>query len=405
MNFDTIVIGAGPAGSTAARECASRGLSTLLLDRAEFPRDKPCGGGVNVRAARLLPFDLTPVVERRIHAMQISVKQRHAFERRSIEPLCYLTQRRHLDTFMVEKAIHAGARFQEGVAVTEVSRGERRVEVRAGRQTFTGQALVIADGANGPSARLAGVRVARSKGIALEGNVTQERYPIQWQDRFGIDVGAIRGGYGWLFPKGDHLNIGIGGMASEGPALRKHLNSLADFYGVDSTSLWALKGHPLPVRLPGGSVVDGNVAVVGDAAGLLDPLTGEGIYGAIWSGRAAAAAIAPFCAGDTANLHVYQDAIDRELAEDLLTGGQLHLLFHVSPAAWARFVRTSPSAWRLVCALLTGGITYSGIKRRSRLVGAGIDVGSSALQLAQRVKHDRWPAHVLEMLGRATPDS
>ena len=72
MKYDVIVIGAGPAGSTAARECAERGLSVLLLEKEEFPRDKPCGGGVTIRAAKLLPFDLQPVIDRSICGIHLS---------------------------------------------------------------------------------------------------------------------------------------------------------------------------------------------------------------------------------------------------------------------------------------------------------------------------------------------
>src|SRR5215212_8565082 len=93
MRYDVIVVGAGPGGGTAARECAERGLSTLLLDKASFPRDKPCGGGVNIRAARLLPFDLAPVTERVIYGARFSLRQRPAFDRFSPEPLTCLTQR------------------------------------------------------------------------------------------------------------------------------------------------------------------------------------------------------------------------------------------------------------------------------------------------------------------------
>jgi flavin-dependent dehydrogenase len=109
MTYDVIVVGAGPAGSTAARECAAAGLSTLLLDKAAFPRDKPCGGGVNLRTARLLPFDLTPVTERVAMGIVFSLRGAPAFMRTSTHPLTYLTERRRLDAFLVEQAIAARA--------------------------------------------------------------------------------------------------------------------------------------------------------------------------------------------------------------------------------------------------------------------------------------------------------
>src|SRR5215213_10820621 len=91
--YDVIVAGGGPGGSTAAREAAAAGARVLLLDRAAFPREKPCGGGVNVRAAALLPFDLAPVVERTVTGVRFSLRMRGDFTRRYGRPLTYMTQR------------------------------------------------------------------------------------------------------------------------------------------------------------------------------------------------------------------------------------------------------------------------------------------------------------------------
>src|ERR671937_2582419 len=96
-NFDVAVIGAGPGGSTAAYRLAAAGSSVLLVDKARFPRDKPCGGGVTLRAARLLPFSIDPVVEDVVHRFELRLGYRSGFERTSSEPLCLMTQRRRLD--------------------------------------------------------------------------------------------------------------------------------------------------------------------------------------------------------------------------------------------------------------------------------------------------------------------
>jgi geranylgeranyl reductase family protein len=390
MRYDVIVAGAGPAGSTAARECAQRGLSVLLVDRAEFPRDKPCGGGVNVRAARLLPFDLAPVVERTIYGIRVSVREAQTFERRTSEPLSYLTQRRRLDAFLAQKAVDAGATFRERAPMTSVGRAGRSVTIRAGRESFEGRVLIAADGANGPTARLAGVHLRRHMGIALEGNITPEPYPESWSHIFGIDVGGAPGGYGWLFPKGDHLNIGVGGWYHIGPTLRDRLHSMTNFYGFDPCALWGVRGHPLPVRLPDSPLVHDNVLLVGDAAGLLDPLTGEGIFAAIWSGRSAAEHVSRYLVEETSTLEAYRRDVARALLPDLATCNQLHFLFHVMPPAWAQLVRRSSRAWDLVAALMTGDFTYARIKARSHLLGLGIDAGSAGIQLAARLR--RHPA-------------
>src|SRR3990170_6819873 len=120
MRYDATVAGAGPAGSTAARILAREGASVLLLDRARFPHDKPCGGGVTLRAAACQEIDLGPVVERVVTGARFSLRLGETFDRRSGGPLTYMTQRRRLDAFLVEAAVAAGATFQDGEPVRAV---------------------------------------------------------------------------------------------------------------------------------------------------------------------------------------------------------------------------------------------------------------------------------------------
>ncbi|HAL47418.1 MAG TPA: hypothetical protein DCP37_06650, partial [Dehalococcoidia bacterium] len=122
MKYDVVIVGGGPAGSTTARECAALGLSSLVLDKAEFPRDKPCGGGVTVRTAGLLPFSIEPVVERVVSDVLFSYRQANSFERRSNRALVSMTRRIDFDAFLIEKALEAGVTFREKAVVREVSR-------------------------------------------------------------------------------------------------------------------------------------------------------------------------------------------------------------------------------------------------------------------------------------------
>lgn len=385
MRFDVIVIGAGPAGSTTARECASRGLSVVVLDRAEFPRDKPCGGGVNMRAARLLPFDLDPVIERTIRGLRVSVKQGATYTRYSSAPLTYMTQRRHLDAYLVERAVGSGAKLCEKAPVRAVERDDGRVMVRTKGESFEGRTLVIADGANGGTAKLAGIEVERRLGIAFEGNVTpRDGYPPEWRDVYGVEVGTCPGGYGWLFPKGDHVNIGVGGHWSMGPTVRDRLDGLTRYYGFDPADLWGVRGHPLPIRVPGARAQDGNVLVVGDAAGFVDVLTGEGIFAAIRSGQLAAQRLTAFLQGDMADLTGYQDDVEREIGRDLTISGQLHDIFHLAPPLAALLVRRSSRMWRLVCGLLTGNVSYGSLKQHSAALTCTIEMGSAAARAVAR---------------------
>src|SRR5436309_9105516 len=113
-SFDAVVVGAGPAGSTAAYRLAAGGASVLLVDKARFPRDKPCGGGVTLRAARLLPFSIDPVVEDAVTRVEIGLRYRSSFTRTAKQPLVYMTQRKRLDEFLLRKAEEAGAHIEEG---------------------------------------------------------------------------------------------------------------------------------------------------------------------------------------------------------------------------------------------------------------------------------------------------
>ena len=153
MRYDVIVVGAGPAGATAARATAGRGLSVLMLDRAEFPRDNPCGGGVTVRAANTIDLDLAPVVERTIAGAHFTWHRRFEFSRTSCGAITYMTQRRDLDTFLAEQAVDSGAHFRQRESLESVERKDDHVIVEAGGHTYYGHTLVIADGANGIGGR------------------------------------------------------------------------------------------------------------------------------------------------------------------------------------------------------------------------------------------------------------
>ena len=382
MRYDVIVVGAGPAGSTAARECANRGLSVLLLDKAEFPRDKPCGGGVTIRAAHLLPFDVMPVVERVIFGMYLTVGGSKGFARHSPQEVTYLTQRVRLDSFLLDRAMEAGVTLRQRAPVREIDRRRSHVVVSTSGETFEGCTLVAADGANGQTARLAGLDVGLYHGIALEGNISPKgEFPKEWESVLGLDFGATPGGYGWNFPKGDHLNLGIGGWKHIGPTLRARLDQVVRFYGFDPEDMWGLRGHHLPLRRSASPLVDGNLLLVGDAAGLLDPFTGEGIYAAIWSGRAASQHLAECVGGVVDDLDGYREEVERELLPDLRVSHRFHDLFYLSPTSYILVERLTEIIWRLACRILRGEQTYAEVMLNHPTLATAIDFVSDLVRV------------------------
>ena len=264
----------------------------LLADKARFPRDKPCGGGLTGRALKHLPCAVYPVVEHTVDRMVVRVSYRRKVGRGSDEPLIEMTQRRRLDLYLAEQAAEAGADFRDGVAVERIEADGATVTAQVGGVPVTALFLVGADGANGVVARSVGLGEGIVRGVALEGNVAWSELGRQPYDRTAwVELGIVPGGYGWVFPKGDHANLGVGGWMTEGPRLREHLDRLARAHGVDPTALESVRGHRLPMRELGAPAARGRVLLVGDAAGLVDPLSGDGMYEAFVSARLAASAI------------------------------------------------------------------------------------------------------------------
>ena len=158
------------------------------------------------------------------------------------------------------------------------------VTARVGEALIRADTCVGADGANGVVARTTGVEPDIVYGVALEGNVPLSTLAVPELERTAvIELGIVPGGYGWVFPKGDHANLGVGGWGDEGPRLRAHLDELARRHDVDPAALTEVRGHRLPMRRPGTQAHHGRVLLVGDAAGLVDPLSGDGMYEAFTS--------------------------------------------------------------------------------------------------------------------------
>jgi geranylgeranyl reductase family protein len=358
--FDAIVVGAGPAGSTAAVRLARGGARVLLLDRARFPRDKPCGGGLTYRAVRQLPVSVDPVVEDVVERFELGFRYGSRFERGGQGPLVLMTQRRRLDAHLAEQAARAGAVFRDGVRGTALELAEESVTVRfEGGDAANAPVVIGADGVNGIAARAVGL-APESFGVALEGNVayahTREE---RWRGKAVVDLGVVPGGYAWVFPKGDHVNVGVGGWDSQGPRLRKHLERACAEYGLSSDRLDSLRGYRLPMRRAGARAQRGRVLLVGDAAGLVDPLSGDGMYEAFVSARLAAEAALELFDGRAATLDEYGPRLDAELARALAASWKAKLALDRFPRVVFGVARI-PIVWGFTAAFLRGDLAHPG---------------------------------------------
>ena len=353
MDFDVAVVGGGPAGSVTAYRLADAGAHVLLVDKATFPRDKPCGGGVTGRAARLLPFSIAPVVEHEVDKLSVRLNYgKTRVDRTAGAPLAYMTQRKRLDHFLLDRAAEAGADVRDNVCVTDVRENGLAVD---GRE-ISARVVIGADGCNGSAAKALGLAHERSHGVALEAN-----YP--YDERFAntmlVEITAVRGGYGWIFPKGDHINLGVGGNESEGPKLREQLQKLCESYDVDPASATGTRGYRLPMRHPGSRLARGTAAVVGDAAGLVDPFSGDGMYEAFLSSQLVTDAALEVLAGRAETLEPYEDAVARKISPLTAAGWGAKTAFERFPRTTFAIARL-PVTFRVLEKLLRGELGHPG---------------------------------------------
>ncbi len=347
-----LVVGAGPAGSAAAIHLARGGARVLLADKARFPRDKPCGGGLTGRALRHVPCDVSPVVEHVVDRFVLRVGYRGRFARRSAAPLILMTQRRRLDAFLAEQAAAVGADFRDDARVERLSLTADHVTALVGGSSVRASLVVGADGANGIVARAAGLGEGIVTGVALEGNARWGALdPTPFERTAWVELGVVPGGYGWVFPKGDHGNVGVGAWLDEGPRLRHHLERLARVHRLDPAALRDVRGHRLPMRRIGAPAARGRALLVGDAAGLVDPLSGDGIYEAFVSARLAADAIL------TGELDEYEAALSAVLDRHASASWTAKRAADRYPRAcyWAA---RAPGVFETVAGLLRGDLAH-----------------------------------------------
>jgi geranylgeranyl reductase family protein len=367
---DVAVVGAGPAGATAALVLARAGVRVALLDRAPLPRSKTCGGGVVARAFRALPADVEVPVERRLER----VESRFAgagvavtVERES--PLVHMAMRAPLDLALADAARAAGATVAAPRVLERLQVARDHIALETSGGPLRARFLVAADGATGTAARAAGWVEPLVTVPALEAEVAvPPRVLERFADRARFDLGVPPGGYGWIFPKADHLSIGVGVFAASG-ARRRLRDELARYLhgaGLGGESPLRFRGAPIPVR-PRRVLARGPVLLAGDAAGLADPLTGEGISLAILSGRLAAESLLAAGLDPAAAARAYRRALRRHVLGELRIARGLAWVLYRRPAlAYRLLPRLGQLAGEALTEVVAGRRSYRSLVASGR---------------------------------------
>jgi geranylgeranyl reductase family protein len=287
QRYDVIIVGGGPAGATAAFFLGQASAKVLVLEKEKLPRYKTCGGAVSTRVLEQFPFSFDPVIESKVHAISYGMGNQMVTIPLPDSSLC-MVMRADFDAQLLK---HACAEVREGVAVKAVSEEKDSVTVTTvAGERIAADYLIAADGANSITARFLGLRPQKVMAGAIEVEAT---VPAEIQARFAnnplLVFGDMKVGYLWIFPKSDHLSVGIGALHPKPGELQSVLTRVMKRYGVSLAG--GQHGHPLPIYSRREQISTARTFLVGDAAGLVDPFTGEGIRFAIKSGRMAAETI------------------------------------------------------------------------------------------------------------------
>lgn len=368
QQFDVIVVGAGPAGSAAAHTLARNGATVCIIDKQVFPRDKLCGGLLSRRSRKIFAeiFDTSwePVVEDVSRDIDFYFRNQHLNSARDCEELTF-TRRCRFDAFLLNLAEQAGATLRLGTGVKTVDIGKNTVALRNG-PTIKSTYIIGADGVNSVVAKSLYGRAFHPDRIAFCLETEIPRDLLENVSTPEIYFGLARWGYGWVFPKRDTLTVGIGGLHRKNRDLKTQFTRFLK-ERFDTLPDLKIKGHHIPFgdyRSPPGR---DSVLLCGDAAGLVDPITGEGIAFAMQSGHRAGLAITRAlaegpCRSDALGLY---NADFKRITRPLDHAKLLRFLLFPS-AMESRFVKVFPKSKTLpdtFMSLLADEISYAHFER------------------------------------------
>ncbi len=372
-HYDAVVVGGGPAGAIAAYTLARQSLKVALLEKETLPRYKACGGAVALHANELLDFPIDAVVERRISKMLITVNLKSPFTSEAPRPIAHMVMRDRFDSLLLDVAAGAGVSVYPRSPLTGLVAKGGGYTVSTPQRSFDTPYLIGADGANSMTRKLVGAPRFKRLAVALEWEIRSPAERAQrWLDTVGVDFGSLRSGYGWIFPKAEGFSVGVVAPKSLARQLRPYCQRLLCHYAdaIGDADPHIKAGHHLPMRVPGEPLVFGRTLLVGDAAGLIDPVVGEGIYYALRSGQLAAETIADAARRGDDRLADYERKIDQLIQPDLQVSKSLLRMLDWAPSFWIpRALKQSSSFWKYFCSIYTGEGSFADLPKKLKPFG------------------------------------
>jgi len=356
--FDCIIVGAGPAGGTAAYHLAKRGRSVLILEKDGLPRYKPCSGGVSPSVQKWFDFDLTPAIALNVSRVRYTWQMDDPVEvsLKKQKPV-WMVQRDVFDQFLIEQAKEQGAQLQDQTTVTGIEFKGDRWQVNTTNEPLEARYLIAADGANGSMAKWLGFKDRPQRmAVTLE---APNPAPTSSDPTIHFDFGQVKNGYIWNFPKADSYSVSVGTFkGNDKQDLQKIGTKYIQQLNIDP-KLCQVHSHPMCLWDGNQKLHGQNALLVGDTACLADPFTAEGIRPSIFSGVKAAEAIDAALGGQTNALTQYTQVIQDEWGNEMVWAKRLAGAFYGFPKIGYKVGVKRPSATLIMLQILCGELKYS----------------------------------------------
>ncbi len=369
--YDCIIVGAGPAGGTAAYHLAKQGRSVLVLEKESLPRYKPCSGAVSPAIAKWFDFDFSPVITLKVDTIRFTWKKGDPVETKiqTIEPV-WMVQRDVFDHFLVQQAQKQDAELKDNTEVKSIEFKSDHWEVNTSNGTFSARYLIAADGATGPMSKWLDFKQPKRRLASV-----LEAKTVSGQDtsKIQFEFGTIKNGYIWNFPKADGFSIGATTFLGGEPGnFKKIFQDCSSMFGVDVDACQEYT-HPVCVWNGNKTLHTQNAVLAGEAASVVDPMIAEGIRPSMFSGLKAAEAVNKALGGDINALEQYTEVMNEEWGADMAWAQKLAGAFYRFPGVGYKVGVKRPTGSQIMGQILCGQLRYGDVVGRAlkRLVPFG----------------------------------